>query len=311
MLNTPFDCIFRLQQEPKDKIMKKILLLLAITSLMACNPTKKLPSLQSQADAAFEQADYNKAYTLYKEYTAIASTNNVDITPNLNVKLAQACVQLDKVDEASALYNALLEDEAQIKLIAEYAQMLQSKGQVDDELALWNTHKSQLESSDLQKLSFERLITLQTSKKDYAAVIASYNSRGDLKASKQAQLSHVKALEATKKGYAAVKACNLLLKEAPDYTEALEWKAKYYYEKAEKRYQYEMAKYNKKKNATTYAYLRRDLKKVSADFRIARSTYLKLRKQDASNKSYIRHLKNIYLRLDQKGEAAKMDRLLK
>ena len=84
-----------------------------------------------------------------------------------------------------------------------------------------------------------------------------------------------------------------------------------YYEKAENRYKYEMAKYNKNKNATTYAYLRRDLKKVSADFRIARDLFIKLRKDDPNNKSYIRYLKNTYLRLEQKDKAAQMDKLLK
>ncbi len=290
--------------------MKKTLILLSTVIMVACNPTAKLPSIQTQADAAFERADYSKAYTLYQEFITLAKANNVEVDETLYIKQAQTCAQLDKVDEASTIYNTLLEDKANTRLLAEYAQMLQRKGKVDDELALWNSKKDQLKNTDLVKLSTERLIFLNTSKENHQAVVDAYDAKGDIKLSKEAQLANIKALEATNKAYPAAKACNLLLKEEPGYTAALEWKAKYYYNKAENRYKTEMANYNKKKNATTYAYLRRDLKKVSADFRISRDTFLQLRKQNASDKSYIRHLKNIYLRLDQKAEAAKMDKLL-
>ena len=279
--------------------------------MVACNPTAKLPSIQTQADAAFEQADYSKAHVLYSEYISLAKTNNVEVSKDLLIKQAQACGQLDLIDEAAEIYNMLLKDEANIKLIAEYAQMLQSNEKVDEELVLWNTKKEQIKEIELTKLATERLIFLNQSKENYNAILLLFESKGDVKLSKEASMVNIKALEATNKSHPAAIACNDLLKEYPDYAEALEWKASYYYNKAEKKYQYEMAKYNKKKNATTYAYLRRDLKKVSADFRISRDTFLKLRKQDDANKSYIRHLKNIYLRLDQKAEAAKMDALLK
>ena len=92
---------------------------------------------------------------------------------------------------------------------------------------------------------------------------------------------------------------------------ALEWLAVNEYNKAEEWYKKEIAKYNKNKNATTYAYLRRDLKKISAIFRLARDKFLKLRKLDPNNKSYIKYLKNTYLRLDMKDKAKEMDDLLK
>jgi len=291
--------------------MKKLLIILSAAILVACNPTAKLPSIQTAADAAFEASDYNKAYTLYSEYITLAKANKVDVDGQMLIKQAQSCAQIDKVDEAAAIYNGLLENEANIKLLAEYAQMLQSNGRADEELALWQTHADKLKDANLLKLKSERLIFLNASKENYESIIAAYETKGEAQLSKEAELEYVKALEATKKGSAALKACNNLLKANPNYTDANEWKAKYYYEKAENRYKYEMAKYNKNKNATTYAYLRRDLKKVSADFRIARDLFIKLRKDDPNNKSYIRYLKNTYLRLDQKDKAAQMDKLLK
>ncbi|MBK3515923.1 tetratricopeptide repeat protein [Carboxylicivirga marina] len=291
--------------------MKKVIIILTAAILVACNPTAKLPSLQTGADAAFEQADYNTAYTMYSEYINLANANGVEVSNELYLKQAQSCAQLDKVDEAASIYSELLKDDGNIKLVAEYAQMLQSNAKVDEEIALWTNNAERITDNKLAKLKTERLVFLNSSKEDYAAVMDAYTNKGDATLSKEAQLEYIKALEASKKGSAAVKACNALIKANPDYKAALDWKAKYYYEKAEKRYKYEMAKYNKNKNATTYAYLRRDLKKVSADFRIARDTLLKLRKMEPTNKSYIRYLKNTYLRLDQKDKAAQLDKLLK
>ncbi|MCU4158235.1 hypothetical protein J1N10_19840 [Carboxylicivirga sp. A043] len=291
--------------------MKKVIIILTAAIMVACNPTAKLPGLQTGGDAAFEQADYNKAYTMYTEYINLAKANGVEVSDDMYQKQAQTCAQLDKVDEASAIYNQLLKDDANISLIAEYAQMLQSNAKVDEEIALWTDNAERISDSKLTKLKTERLVFLHSSNENFENVVEAYAAKGDAVVSKEAQLEYIKALEATKKGLAASKACNALLKENPDYTEALEWKAKYYFNKAENRYKYEMDKYNKNKTAAAYAYLRRDLKKVSADFRIARDTFLKLRKQDPSNKTYIKYLKNTYIRLDQNDKAAQLDKLLK
>ncbi len=291
--------------------MKKLLIILSVVLLAACNPTAKLPTLQSNADVAFNNADYLKAYNLYSEYTKLAKANNVEVAQDLLIKKAQTCVQLNKTDEATAIYKQLLKDDSNIGLLAEYAQLLQREGQTDQELSLWNNFSDKIKTPELRKLKAERMVFLNAANENNEAVVKTYESKGDAVLSKEAQLTYIKALEATDKAGPAVKACNELLKVQPDYEGALEWKAKYYYNKAEDRYKYEMDKYNKNKNATTYAYLRRDLKKVSADFRISRDTFLKLRKIDPNNQSYIKHLKNTYLRLDQKDEAAKMDKLIK
>ncbi|MBS2213683.1 hypothetical protein KEM09_19900 [Carboxylicivirga mesophila] len=291
--------------------MKKVLFILSIAILAACNPTAKLPTILSDADAAFNQADYTKAYTLYAEYIQLATSNNVEVSKDLLIKQAQSCAQIDKADEATAIYDQLLKDDANIGLLAEYSQLLQREGRTDQELALWQSYADKITTPELLKLKAERQVFLNAANENSEAVVAAYESKGEAVLSKEAQLTYIKALEATGNAGRAVKTCNELIKEQPDYEAALEWKAKYYYNKAEDRYKYEMAKYNKNKNATTYAYLRRDLKKVSADFRIARDTFIRLRQMNPQDQSYIRYLKNTYLRLEQKDDAARMDKLLK
>ena len=291
--------------------IKNLILITALTLLIACNPTAKLPGIKTQADSAFEQADYNKAHILYKQYIDMANKNNVNIEKQIYINQAQSCGQLDLIDEAGGLYSMLISDESNTYLIAEYAQLLQKNGKINDELSLWEDNNAKIKEEELKKLSTERIIALNMEKQNYKAVSDVYNKRGDITLSKEAQMANVTALENLDQKSSAASSCNKLLKQYPDYTEALEWKGKYYYDKAENKYRYEMDKYNKNKNTTTYAYLRRELKKVSSDFRTSRDVFLKLHDSFPKNETYIRYLKNIYIRLDNKSEAAAMDKLLK
>ena len=79
---------------------------------------------------------------------------------------------------------------------------------------------------------------------------------------------------------------------------------------AEARFKAAMAEYEKKKNATTYAYLRRDLKRISADYREAQAGFEKLRTIDPDNKNYIKYLITIYSRLDRDDKAKQLKKLL-
>ena len=289
--------------------MRKILLISFSALLLACNPLAKLPSLQTSADEAFNNNDFENSYTLYKQYIQLATSNSAEISDDIYHKLAIAAGELKKVDEASEIYNSLLKKKDDTALFSEYAQLLQENNKVKEEIDLWDN----LESDDnaLQTKKTDRLIKLYNQTESYDAIIEVVANKGKATLSNDATMIYISALENTDSKVEAAKVCNQLVKEQPNYIPALEWKGKYYYEKADARYKAEMAKYNKNKNATTYAYLLRDLKKVSADFRVARDTFETLRKSDAENKSYIKYLKNCYLRLEQKAEAAKMDRLLK
>ncbi|MBS2098771.1 tetratricopeptide repeat protein [Carboxylicivirga linearis] len=289
--------------------MKKYLILSLSALLFACNPLNKLPGLQSGAEQAFSSNDFQKSYTLYKQYIELANNNDTEVSDNIYLKLAQVSGELGKMEEASKLYYSLLEKNESSELINEFATLLQSKGTNQQEIDLWN--KFELDDENLKSTKVDRLINLYSKTESYDAVIEVVANKGNIALSNDATMQYITALENTDSKIEAAKVCNQLVKEQPDYIPALEWKGKYYYEKADARYKAEMAKYNKNKNATTYAYLLRDLKKVSADFRVARDTFETLRKYDAENKSYIKYLKNCYLRLEQKAEAAKMDRLLK
>lgn len=288
--------------------MKKFLVLTISVLLVACNPLAKLPTIQTDAETAFNNNNYQKAYTLYHQYIDLAKSNNAEVSDDIYLKVAQSAGQIDKIDEASQLYSSLIEKDDYQNLITEYANLLQKNNKVTEEIKLWESTES--DDATIQKQQNERLLELYSSTESYDSFISTYANKGDMPTTKETTMAYVNALDKTGNTIEAAKECNSLVRANPDYVDALEWKGKYYYEKAETRYKAEMAAYNKNKNATTYAYLKRDLKKISGDFRISRDTFEKLHQLQPEEQSHIRYLKNCYLRLDQKTDAAKMDRLL-
>lgn len=104
--------------------------------------------------------------------------------------------------------------------------------------------------------------------------------------------------------------CRKALTDNESQVVALDYLAVQLYTEAEEQYNKCMADYNKKKNATTYAYLKRDLKRISADYRSAQTYFEKLRKLQPDNKNYIKYLINVYSRLDQNDKAKRLTKLL-
>jgi len=289
-------------------------LIVGIIVLVAfsCSPLKKLPGLESQADVAIKQSNYEQAYVHLKQYLDISESGNVKPKESFYLKMAVVCSQLNKVVEASGYYENLLNKGGNERLILDYTSLLAKNNELEKELEVWSRFQSKLDDKNLQAQAFNRQVVLLNQFQKYEEVDSLWSGQTeDVNISPEAYFSYVQAADQLGKSKNALKACNTLLKLKPDHLEAFKWKAKFLYENAEKRYQAEMAKYNKNKNATTYAYLRRDLKKISADFRESRDLFLKLRKMNPEDKSYVKYLKNIYLRLDMKNEAAKMDKLLK
>jgi len=292
------------------KVRSLVVLLVAVVGF-SCSPVKRLPDLESQADTAIKQSHYEQAYEYLQQYVAISKTTNVKPNESLYLKLAEVCNQLNKVDEASSCYENLLLNANNEGLIQDYTTLLARNHEIKKELGVWSRYYTQIHDNSLLKQAYDRQLILLTESQDYAAAEALWMDLPEgMEVSPEAYFSVVQSADQLGHSKNALKACNWLLKLEPDHIGALEWKAKYLYESAEKSYNAEMAKYNKNKNATTYAYLRRDLKVISGDFRESRDLFLKLRKISPEEESYLKYLKNIYIRLDMKQEAAKIDKLL-
>lgn len=130
------------------------------------------------------------------------------------------------------------------------------------------------------------------------------------KETEELQSAYLKALEETGQKEGLFTKHQEHLKKFPDNQASRFYMAKHYFAKAETEYQREMAKYKKNENATTYAYLRRELTRLSEDYRTSRDILLELRKLDPSQKAYILLLRNCYMRLNNEAEVNKLTREL-
>lgn len=107
------------------------------------------------------------------------------------------------------------------------------------------------------------------------------------------------------------KLCMSALTDNQEQIPALRYIATSLYNMAEARYKTAMDEYNKNKNNTTYAYLRRDLKRISAIYVDSKGYFEKIHKLSPDDKPTIKYLINIYNRLDKPEVAKTYERLLK
>ena len=104
--------------------------------------------------------------------------------------------------------------------------------------------------------------------------------------------------------------CKSALKDNKDQIVALEYLAITLYDNAQAQYKKAMNTYEKKKTATEYAYLKRDLKRISTVYVDSKNYFEQLRKLDPNNKRYISYLINIYTRLEQDSKAKALKKLI-
>lgn len=155
------------------------------------------------------------------------------------------------------------------------------------------------------------LFTNYFNKKDYQWAISIWDEiSAEARENPDLEYKYMIAKNITVKPDSSYHRNELFLKKYPDYGPALFWKAKMFFERAEKRYQSEMAKYEKDKNTTSYAYLKRELKKLSSDYVMAKDILEKLKDIDPTNKNYLIYLRNSYARLEMNQEAAQINKII-
>lgn len=290
-------------------VIKQILVASFLLILFACNPLKKLETTQSSAQSSFEAANYGEALVLYEKLIQLYKESNKIVPVDIKISAGKSAYEIENYDTAKGFFtNAFNED----KNIGVLMLLIDTYKRLDDNEGL----KSVIENNiDLLKKSGKgdfantELFNINYMLGDWDAAYSKYNNIESPDNSLFEEYLDV-LMKLDKKKEAKV-LCSEVLKNDNSNITALEWLAIDEYTTAESWYKRMMAKYNRNKNATSYAYLRRDLKKVSVQYRSARDKFIKLRTINPENKQYIRYLKNCYLRLDTKDKAAEMDKLLK
>lgn len=283
-------------------------ILLAV--LASCNPLKQMQTHQNSLQEAYDAGNYNQVLVAFNQLENYHATKESSIKLDYIKMAAKSALEIEKYNQAEELlkrWNSESDDFEAVKLLGK---VYHKTGKTDKEYDLWSENFDRIESDEMKKEIGTRLFAIEMEQKEYDKALERARNMPRMSDPKIVFL-RVKALDATGKTEEAREVNNTLLKENPDYNPALEWKAADIYERAEKWYKAEMSEYNKNPEYTAYVYLKRELKKISSMYRQARDIFEKLHQEDPKNEKYIKYLKNIYLRLEMREEATKMDMLLK
>ena len=284
------------------------LLLITIVLISACSPTKQLVSLESDIYPLYQQGQYEKALQQYDKLLLLSKKNNLPIHDTTQLVAGKAAHKAELFEQSTALFNSidnLKDTEALLMGGVNYEKLGQSQEAYD----YWVAKLSNFENTEHYQEILLKIYRLEQQMLNFAAANETW-TKIDHQNKPDLMFEQVTVLGNLDKTSDALALSNQILKIDEKHEAALFWKADYYYHKAENWYQSEMTKYNRNANYTTYAYLRRELKKISADFRTARDLLETLHTMAPENKRYIGYLINTYLRLEMKTEMDAMTKKL-
>ncbi|MFO7999896.1 MAG: hypothetical protein R6U46_01535 [Marinilabilia sp.] len=295
------------------KIRKGIISVLALAAVVACNPLKQLQSHQTSLEEAYDAGNHRDVLVAFDELESYHSQEGGEIETDYIEMAAKSAYELENYQRAEDLIREWIDETGNFEAIELLGSLYRETGDSDREYEHWEQYWNEIESEDMKEEIGSRLFSLEIEKENYEKALDRFNKMPPA-SEPDILFMRVEALEETGKEDEAKKACDQLLEEHPDYEPAIAWQATNIYERAEKLYEEEMRKYEEKDESeeyTAYAYLRRELKKVSKMYRDSRDMFEKLHENNPDKTEYIKYLKNIYLRLEMREEATKMDMLLK
>lgn len=279
----------------------------AILLLYSCGTQKAVITTETQLKTAYTEQNHALVLELFNK---LEQTKKAEPTAKEIVEMAGiSAFKTGNWDKTHIYLTRIVDANSNPETIGMLGTSYLNSGEKELEFQHWNRYLTQLENTSYYNTATSRLFLLNMEKENFDAARDLWEKIPN-KEDADLQFEYLTLLEKTGQKAKALNYSNDLLKQFPNHEATLFWKARYYYDKAEALYQSEMEKYNKKPDYTSYAYLRRELKKVSADFRSARELFETLHAQNPHYLTYIRYLKNCYLRLEMKSEAARMDQLL-
>ncbi len=287
----------------------RVVPMLALALLFACNPLKQMQTLQSSVSESFASGNYEQTLVSYDQLKKYQSDKGAATDLTYLKMAAKAANELKRYSRSEELLKGWLErseDEEAVLLLGE---LYQKTNQPRKEQDHWKKYFSLVTSDEVKMDILSRQFRLEMKNENYEAALELWDRMPPTNVP-ELLFMRAEALKATGKEEEADAIVEKILARNPDFEPALFWKGVNVYNNAEKWFQSEMAKYNKKPDYTTYVYLRRELKKISTLYRQSRDMFEKMRGIDPANNTYIKYLKNIYLRLEMKAEAAKLDMLL-
>ena len=291
------------------KFFRVVVPMISLMVVFGCNPLKQMQTLQGSVSQAFNSGDYEQTLASFDQLNKYQSDQGATTDLSYLKMAAQSANALKRYSRAEELLTGWLERSKDEEAVLMLGELYQETGQTDKEQKHWNQYLSLVTSDEAKLEILSRQFALEMKNENYPAALEVCDRMPPTELP-ELLFMRAEALKATGKEKEADAIVETILEKNPSFEPALLWKGVKVYNQADKWYQSEMTKYNHKPDYTSYVYLRRELKKISSLYRQCRDIFENLREQDPTNKTYIRYLKNIYLRLEMKAEAVKMDMLL-
>lgn len=281
------------------------LLIGVIVGLGGCGAGKKLVQKNETADSFYQAGNYKEALTSYNEIIQHYENNNNSSTCQVYTNAGESAIKTGDTKLAIAyLSKARHTNYANANtyfLLGEAYKQIDNLSleiiTLEDYLKLYpngkdaNTVKIRLFYTYVESENFDKAIELWTDIND--------DDKQDIKL--------LEAYFSAYKGLDNNDICNDIAKNLlsldKDNLVALIWFGKQYYNKAENRYQKEIAAYNKKKIKKQYKILLKALEVVTVDFKKSLSYFKKIYTLQPTSKN-AQYLSHIYGRLSDKKKAA-------
>ena len=244
----------------------------------------------------------------YDKLLVLKNKNNTPLAKNTLLLAGKAAYKTSRHNEALDILRSI-NDLQDLEAIMMMGESLELTARPEEALDYWQTRLPLLEGSEHYRDIVLKIYRMQQRIEDYEAAYQTWQ-KIDPQNDSDLMYEQVEVLSKLNRTQDALTLSKQILKLEPKHEKALFNLADYYYNKAENWYKSEMDKYNRNPNNTTYAYLRRELKKISADFRTARDLLETLHSVAPENKLYMAYLANTYIRLDMKKEAEQMTKKL-
>lgn len=285
------------------KVFKLVLCLFVAGVLSSCGSSSKMGHTpRSKADGLYNQGKYGQALAIYT--TLDSASVDSAVFHHMSVAYMKCYDYENAISYArrSRNYDNAVLKAGLLPLVDSIAQHQMQTQLVVDNRDVFDAMFS--------KTHVDTKLVERFSETDDARIVALYEGLESSELRSQAFPTYLKNVKGELSDDELVELCKKALKDNPKQTVAQRYIGVELYNDAQARYEAAMATYNKKKNQTTYAYLMRDLKRISGTYREAKEYLNKVHAADPEDKNVIKYLININNRLDNAAEAKRLEKKL-
>lgn len=296
-----------------SKIRLKYLSFVLISSILAgCAASKNVSKIPAEAELAYSSGDYQKTLQVCEATIESKIAAGKEANGNIYNLAGIAAAQLQQDDKAigyfdKAKYQQAENDQTYLLLAAIYLR----KDNLSKEISNLELYKEKYSTgSDIAKVN-NQLFSAYVRSENWELGDSLWTELDSIaKQSAEGLTNRLIIKRKLKQEAESEHIATQLIKLDKTNTEALEFFADMYYNRADNTYITEMKAYEKNKTMKQYNRLTAKLKEVNADFKKARDYYETLYKLKPQ-KRYAKNLGNIYSRFDNKTKANYYYRLSK